>query len=374
MTNISRNKTARIIGFSSIATLMLTASVAGAAPKNRPAPTAAPVTERIREIPVAAELVLKSEAVVNDEVVRLSDLISGLEAGRDAPIFRAPELGQIGTIQAQRIIGAASELGIKGVDTHDLTAVVVRRAGHIVPRDQMLELVVEALRSRYGLPSDTDLVIDKTIKPLIVEAEARRAPQLASFTYDGRLSRFDASFIVPGSELTGKVAYRITGTLGETVRVPIVIRNLNKGDTISQNDISIEKRKRTEIAGETPVDLTKVAGQISKRGLRVGDIIGSGDITRAEWVERGATVTLIYESAGISLSTKGKAVTAGSDGDTVSIQNLQSKRVIEGIVTGPGKVSVQNKSATQTLAKSALFTAPDAAGTTPTRTALAISR
>ena len=347
-------------------------STSFAAQKQRPGASLMPAVSQLPQTQVAVQkqqnLVLKSEAIVNGDIVRLSDLIDGLDAYSDIPMFRAPDLGQIGTIQASRVLAAATENSIIGVDARDLSAVVVRRAGHIVPKDQMLELISDALHSRYNLPPDTDLVVDKSIKPLIVEADARRTPQLASFYYDNRSSRFEASITIPGSEITNKLAYKIVGTLGEFVRVPVVVRELAKGSTIGENDIAIEKRKRVEIFGDAPVDLNKVKGQIAKRSLRTGDIIGTADITKAEWVERGSNVTIVFETAGLSLSTKGKAITGGGQGDTVSILNLQSKKQVEGTIIAPGKVSVQPQNIVKTLADSAAQTK---SGLTPTRTALA---
>jgi flagella basal body P-ring formation protein FlgA len=37
---------------------------------------------------------------------------------------------------------------------------------------------------------------------------------------------------------------------------------------------------------------------------------------------------------------RGKAIDAGSEGDTVSVMNLQSKRTVQGTVTGPGQVTM----------------------------------
>jgi flagellar basal body P-ring formation protein FlgA len=375
MTNTTHQVTKMIktsISFLVISLALTTTSPSFAAQKLRPGASLLPAAALSASPAPAAKyssLMLKSEAIINDDIVRLSDLIDGLDPRSDIAMFRAPDLGQIGTIQTSRVLAAATENRITGIDTRDLSAVIVRRSGHIVPQDQMLELVSDALRNRYNLPIDTDLVIDKTIKPLIVEADARRTPQLASFYYDSRTSRFDASITIPGSEITNKTTYKITGTLGEFVRVPVVIRELAKGGIIGENDIVIEKRKRVEIFGDAPIDLNKVKGQIAKRGLRAGDIIGAGDITKAEWVERGSNVTIVFETAGLSLSTKGKAITGGGQGDTVSILNLQSKRQIEGVIIAPGKVSVQPQNVVKTLKDASAQNTSAISGLTPTRTA-----
>ncbi len=57
-------------------------------------------------------------------------------------------------------------------------------------------------------------------------------------------------------------------------------------------------------------------------------------------MQRDQTVTLIYEAAGLYLTIRGKALEGGTEGDVVSVLNLQSKRTVSGVVTGRGQVSI----------------------------------
>jgi flagella basal body P-ring formation protein FlgA len=57
-------------------------------------------------------------------------------------------------------------------------------------------------------------------------------------------------------------------------------------------------------------------------------------------VQRDQTVTLVYESAGLYLTIRGKALDNGTEGDVVSVLNLQSKRTVSGTVVGRGQVAV----------------------------------
>jgi flagella basal body P-ring formation protein FlgA len=43
---------------------------------------------------------------------------------------------------------------------------------------------------------------------------------------------------------------------------------------------------------------------------------------------------------GITLTVRGKALESGAAGELVNVQNLQSKRTIQGTVTGQGVVTV----------------------------------
>ena len=64
------------------------------------------------------------------------------------------------------------------------------------------------------------------------------------------------------------------------------------------------------------------------------------DLAKPDLVQRDQSVTLIYESTGLFLTIRGKALEGGTEGDVVSVMNLQSKRTVSGVVTGRGQVSV----------------------------------
>jgi len=57
-------------------------------------------------------------------------------------------------------------------------------------------------------------------------------------------------------------------------------------------------------------------------------------------VQRDHSVTLIYETPGLYLTIRGKAQDSGTEGDVVNVLNLQSKRAVQGVVTGRGQVSI----------------------------------
>ena len=57
-------------------------------------------------------------------------------------------------------------------------------------------------------------------------------------------------------------------------------------------------------------------------------------------MQRDQNVTLIYESPGLYLTVRGKAIEGGTEGDVVNVMNLQSKRTVSGVVTGRGQVTI----------------------------------
>ena len=57
-------------------------------------------------------------------------------------------------------------------------------------------------------------------------------------------------------------------------------------------------------------------------------------------VQRNDTVSIVYEAPGLMLTLRGQAQDAGALGDTIGVLNVQSKRVVQGIITGPGRVQI----------------------------------
>jgi flagella basal body P-ring formation protein FlgA len=90
----------------------------------------------------------------------------------------------------------------------------------------------------------------------------------------------------------------------------------------------------------------QVAGLAVRRAMRSGEIVRSADLTKPELVQRNEPVMLIFEVPGIVLTVRGKALESGAQGELVSVLNTQSKRTVQGVVSGPGRVTVSGNAQT----------------------------
>ena len=77
-----------------------------------------------------------------------------------------------------------------------------------------------------------------------------------------------------------------------------------------------------------------------RKQLRAGQALRVADLAKPDLVQRDQNVTLIYESTGLYLTIRGKAMEGGTEGDVVSVLNLQSKRTVSGVVIGRGQVAI----------------------------------
>ena len=75
--------------------------------------------------------------------------------------------------------------------------------------------------------------------------------------------------------------------------------------------------------------------------MQAGEIVRQQDLKRPILVKRGDHVTVIARGNSFIVSTLGRARDGGSMGDSVQIENLQSKQTLRGIIVGERKVQVQ---------------------------------
>jgi flagella basal body P-ring formation protein FlgA len=75
--------------------------------------------------------------------------------------------------------------------------------------------------------------------------------------------------------------------------------------------------------------------------MHAGQPLRTADLLKPDLVQRDQSVTVIYESPGLYLTTRGKALDNGTEGDVVNVLNPLSKRTVTGIVSGRGQVTIQ---------------------------------
>lgn len=282
---------------------------------------------------------LKAQATVASDVVRIGDLVENAGVVAGTPIFRAPDLGQTGTVPARMVIDAVRPHGIIALDARGLNDITVTHASRTIATDEVEQRIVAALTARYNLGKAENLKIafDREVRPIETALTSTAELSLARIAYDAQSRRFDVSFELPGA---ARNLWRYTGTAVETVEAAVPTRALARGDVIKASDFAIERRPKSEFASEPPASAAEIAGLAARRALRVGQPLRNADLMKPEIVKKNDAVLLHYEVPGIVLTMRGQAQESGTEGDIVNVLNVTSKRVIQGIVTGPGRVTI----------------------------------
>jgi flagella basal body P-ring formation protein FlgA len=279
---------------------------------------------------------LKSEAIVTGDIVRIGDLVEHAGIIANVAIFRAPDLGFTGTVPADAVIEAVRAHALIGLDTGGLSQVVVTRASRTIPAKDIEDCVAQALSAKFGLgePRNIGVNFERELRTIQVEPSAKGEPRVARITYDPRSGKFDATIELPtGAANRGML--RLSGRALATAEVVTVLRTIERGGILRETDLSIERRPRAEIGRDLITDRDQAIGYAARNALQPGQPLRGADVMRPELVQRNETVTLTYEMPGITLTVRGKAAEGGAEGDVISVLNEQSKRTVQGVVVGP---------------------------------------
>ena len=296
---------------------------------------------------------LKAQATVSGDIVRIGDLVENAGVAANTPIFRAPDLGSTGAVPVRAVLDAVRPYGLIAVDIRGLSEVAVTRAGHTIAADDIEARIVRALIARHNLGKTENLKImfDRDVRPIALDLSVNPELSLARLTYDQSSRRFDITFELANG---GTASWRYTGSAVETIEAAVPTRAFNRGDIIKAGDFTIERRPRGEFTSELPVAASEVAGLAARRSVRAGQPLRQSDLMKPEVVQKGETVTLQYQVPGIVLSMRGKALETGAEGDMVSVLNVESKRTVQGLVTGPGRVTILAPKAARVVAATAV--------------------
>jgi flagella basal body P-ring formation protein FlgA len=123
------------------------------------------------------------------------------------------------------------------------------------------------------------------------------------------------------------------------VELIVPAHDIARGAVIGEGDLDIKAVPALR-ANALIRNTTEVVGREAKRALRAGEFLRASDLKRPTLVAKGATVTMVFDAPGMSLSAVGRALAEGGDGDSIAVLNPTSYRQVIGVVTGPGIVRV----------------------------------
>ena len=290
---------------------------------------------------VIATPVLRAQVTVEGDIVRVGDMIENAGTASQIAIYRSPDLGTTGTLPTAQVISTLQAHQVIGVDTRDIKSVAVTRLARTLESKEIESQVAHAIEHRSGLgdAANLSLTFDRDVQDVRLEAWNNGSLQPASVRYEPRSGRFDVSFEIANDTNNNRTKLRFTGIAVEMLEAAILTRNVERGDVLKSSDVVTERRPKAEV-GSDAAPRVRAVGMQMRKGLRAGQPLRVADLGKPDLVQKDDNVTLIYEAAGIYLTARGKAIDNGTEGDTVTVLNLQSKRTITGTVVGRDQVTI----------------------------------
>jgi flagella basal body P-ring formation protein FlgA len=154
-------------------------------------------------------------------------------------------------------------------------------------------------------------------------------------------AQVNATFVsVPvGIEVDGKLArtvfagFRITSY----VRMPVAAHDLTRDSVLSADDLTYA---RLPFTGRAGFDIESFVGRKVRCVVARGDVVYPELTSVNEIVHAGMAAVLIVRDGPVRLAADVVARTGGGLGDSVTIYNPQTQKVLSGIVTGPNTVEL----------------------------------
>lgn len=130
--------------------------------------------------------------------------------------------------------------------------------------------------------------------------------------------------------------------VGVSVQVPVLVarRGLSRGDTVTAADVEVQTRERGGLGLSWIGSLDQVQGRVLARPVAAGSVLSPLALAAVHVVRRGQSVTLVSMSGGFEVRAQGKALANAGAGDRLRVENLSSRRVVEGEVRADGSVVV----------------------------------
>jgi len=288
----------------------------------------------------SARPTLRANVTVDGDLVRIGDLVENAGPVANVAVFRAPDLGTTGAVSTERITDAIRPYQLIDIDTGGLTEVTVTRSSRAIEVKEISDRIAAALSQQFALgkPDNIGLAYDRPVRTVQVEAGAGGELQVLALNYDARTNRFDIALDLPSSPTLHRQPLRFTGTAIETVEAVAVNRPVERGEVLQASDLTTLRRPKAQsTAFTTPA---AAIGLAARHALRPGQPLAATDLMKPEMVARGDTVTLTYQAPGIMLTLRGQAQDSGALGDSIRVLNLETKRVVQGVISGAGRVTV----------------------------------
>ncbi|MBC7905146.1 MAG: flagellar basal body P-ring formation protein FlgA [Rhodospirillaceae bacterium] len=283
---------------------------------------------------------LKSAATIEADTVKLGDLWENLGAKGDTVIANAPQPGKRITADARWLAAVAQNYGIGWQPASAFDRIVIERSGQMVD----VKLIESEIKEALGMegvpgPFDFEIANRSALNITIPSSGAPAGVAVRDVVWDSRTSRFTATVEVPAGSPSA-VRQRVNGRVFTVARIPVLNRAMSRGEVIGERDVEWVDARAENVRRDIVTDARQIIGQEPRYQLRPGAPLRSTELQRPVLVTRNSMVTITLKTPFMSLATQGRATEEGGKGDLIHVTNLQTKRVVEAIVDGPGTVTV----------------------------------
>ncbi len=159
-------------------------------------------------------------------------------------------------------------------------------------------------------------------------------------------SRVDGLLSIPANiRIDSKSIEEVTlsGVVKVTGPVWVASAALVRDQVVSEESITLTKMPWSRLPSNAFLtSQSDLVGRALRRSVSRGGILYSGILKGRSAVKIGASVVLTVQSGpGVMIRSRAFAKEAGSVGDFIKVEQPETKKILQAVITGPNKVEVQ---------------------------------
>ncbi len=190
---------------------------------------------------------------------------------------------------------------------------------------------------RQGLPAGTSVTID--VDGPAPELRFPRCDHL-SVAHFGPASAVGAQTVEVRCSAPRVWSLYLPVRVAQEQGVIVAARALQAGHVLSADDLSTVRRDTARLPPGTLMQTQAAVGQVLRYGVAAGQPIQQSMLTGPQLVHYGQPVSLVVQGMGIRLVALGQAMADGRVGQSVLVRNIQSGRMVSGVVDAQGQVVI----------------------------------
>jgi flagella basal body P-ring formation protein FlgA len=209
--------------------------------------------------------------------------------------------------------------------------------------------------SAWQSPAEIAATAEAFLEKRIGRSAERTTVEASQLDPRHRLAKCDEpleAFLRRGTKITPRtiVGVRCTGSKPWKLYVPVDVvvtdsvlvskRTLPRGHLLTADDLVVEQRDVSRLISGYIARKSDLVGQRLKTQLLAGRVLTPAMLQADAAVRRGQLVTLVAQSGGIAVRMSGKSLMDGAINQRVRVENMNSGRVVEGIVRSRETVEV----------------------------------
>lgn len=116
----------------------------------------------------------------------------------------------------------------------------------------------------------------------------------------------------------------------------VLARAVERGDMLSAADLAEAMLPAAQ--ARSALSIRDIEGMAATRRLAAGSILRASDVGRPQIVKRGEPVTIIWAKGALTITSSGRALAGGAQGDLVRVVATATSRTLDATVEGAGAV------------------------------------